>query len=249
MKKIKILILAAGKGTRMGNDFPKVLTPLSGKPLIHHLLENIRGIADVALVVGYKAEEVMMSIGSDYHYIVQSEMLGTAHAVLCAKEFLEKNSAEELIVLYGDHPFIQKKSVERLLEKHRKTGVPLSLLTTQVEDFEDWRKSFLHWGRILRDNHKNVFGIREYKDCSEEERNIREVNPGIYCFRTSWLWPCLEKIKNHNAQKEYYLTDVVEMAMREGINIPTSFISPEECFGINSPEELFLAEKLFSLFQ
>ncbi len=245
MKKTKILILAAGNGKRMGGEVPKVLTPLAGKPLIHHLLDNIRGVADVALVVGYKSEEVMRSLGGAYDFIIEPELLGTGHAVLCAKTFLEKNNIEELIVLYGDHPFIQKKSIENLLEEKRKNSALIALLTTKVENFEDWRKSFLCWGRVLRDNNGVLTVIREYKDSSEKERTTKEVNPGIYCFNTSWLWPRLEKIKNNNAQKEYYLTDVVEMAMCEGIHIPTGFISPEECFGINSPEELLLAEKLF----
>lgn len=245
MYPTKILILAAGKGTRMGGDLPKVLVPLHGKPLIYHLLENIKGTAETLLVVGFKAEEVMETVGDRYDYVFQKETLGTGHAVLSAKEFLEKNSVGELVVLYGDHPFIRRKSIENLLEQHRKNASPISMMTTLVSDFDDWRKSFLHWGRILRDENGNISAIREYKDCTPEEHTIRELNPGVYCFRSSWLWPRLEKIKNHNAQQEYYLTDVVEMAMQEGVQIPTSFISSEECIGVNSLEELRLAEKVF----
>ncbi len=242
--KTKILILAGGKGKRMGGEKPKVLCEFQGKPMIIHLLENIgtKFRNEIGLVLGFGKDEVQKILGDNYFYYFQEELLGTGHAVLCAKDALEKEGIKKLLVLYGDHPFIRGESIKKLFELKNKSNSPLCMMTMQVEDFCDWRKLFVHWGRILRDDTGKIQAIREYRDCSLNEKRTREVNPGIYCFETAWLWTRLEKIKNNNSQKEYYLTDVVEMAMQEGFYIPTTFISSEECIGINSKEELEVVE-------
>lgn len=230
----------------MGADKPKVLCELHGKPLIKHLIENIS--ADVSLpiglVVGHQKELIEKTLGKKFSYYFQKQQLGTAHAVFCAKNSLIKEGVEKLIVLYGDHPFIRGASVKKLIDVQEKNKTPLCIMTTKITDFQDWRKSFFHWGRILRGRNGKIIAIREYKDCSKAERMVRELNPGLYCFQTNWLWKNIEKIRNKNAQKEYYLTDLIEMAINGGYPILSHFLTPKESLGINSFEEFEIAKTL-----
>ncbi|MBI2551437.1 NTP transferase domain-containing protein [Candidatus Uhrbacteria bacterium] len=243
--KLRIVILAAGKGTRMGQPFAKALTPVGGMPILGHLLETIQssGLDPLPVVViGHLGDQIRAAMGDRCAYVEQGDPLGTGHAVRMAAPFLMESDA--VMVLYGDHPFISAESLRRIAKEHEEQGNTITLMTTTVPSFEGWHKAFLKWGRILRGADGAVTDIREYKDASENERNITEVNPALYCFESSWLWKHLHKLGNRNAQKEYYLTDLVAMAVAEGASLSTLPIPPEEAVGINTPEELAFAEGL-----
>ncbi|MFZ3015592.1 MAG: sugar phosphate nucleotidyltransferase, partial [Minisyncoccia bacterium] len=163
----------------------------------------------------------------------------TGHAVSCAKGDCEE--AEDIVVLSGDQPFIKAETIKNLIEKHLESDAKITFTTTILPDFLEWRKGFMGFGRILRKN-SEVTGIREYKDASEEEKNIKEVNAGCYIFNAKWLWKNLEKIKNENAQNEYYLTDLFQIAREDNEKIGTINIEPHEALGANTKEELEILE-------
>ena len=241
--KIKIVILAAGKGKRMESDLPKVLSQVKGKHMIRHVIESVSKIHNEKpyAVVGHKAELVQSELGDLCFYILQKEQLGTGHAVSCAKEDCE--DAEDIVILSGDQPFIKAETIKKLIKKHLESGAKVTFTTTVLPDFLDWRKGFTAFGRILRKDGK-VIGIKEFKDATEEEKKIKEVNAGCYIFNAEWLWKNLEKIKNENAQKEYYLTDLLHIASENNEKIETVKIDPREALGANTKEELAILEKL-----
>lgn len=240
----QIVILAAGKGTRMGADVPKVLLPLHNEPVISHLLNEIKTVPqDTApiIVVGFQEDLVKATLGSEYIYVTQIDQKGTAHAVLSCKGTV---TAENFIVLYGDMPFTTKQSLEKLIELHTNNSAKISMFTAPLPSFENEYEHFLGFGRIIRDQENNIIKIQEYKDCNDEQKQITEVNPGIYMFNTAWLWDQLEQIGDHNVQNEFYLTDIVELAIKDKQKIYSLAIAPEEIYGINTPEHLEFARKL-----
>ena len=235
----QLVILAGGKGTRMGEtDTPKVLHPLHGKPLITHLLKEMKRLSwqyPPVVVVGFKHEQVESALGEEYIYAMQEHQLGTRHAVLCAKDFVE---AESIVVLYGDMPFIRAASVENLAKLRESSGSPLAIFTTTVPSFTGEYACFNGFGRILRDSVGSITAVREFKDATPEERVVAEVNPGIYAFSSTWLWDHISGIETNNVQHEYYLTDMIALAIRDGMNVPSLSIPTEEVFGINTKQEL-----------
>lgn len=241
----KVIILAAGKGTRMDSDLPKVLVPINGEPMIKYLIDSVikSGITDKPiLVVSPDNKEIIQEALKNYNldYAIQEEQLGTGHAVASGKNLVSKET-DKVITFYGDHPFLHPESIKKLTEI--KEGV-LTMMTTALEDFNDWRKNFYHWGRIVRNENNEVKEIVEFKDSNDRQKEIKEVNPGLLCFDSKWLWENIENLKNNNKQAEYYLTDLVKTAFEQNYKIKTSKIKPEEALGINSKEELELAEKL-----
>ena len=246
-EKTQIIILAAGQGKRMGNaTLPKVLTPFKGKPFINHLLESIKdsGVCNKpAIVIGQRAEQIKEVLGSDYIYIFQKEQLGTGHAVMVTKDKLE-GQAENIMVLYGDHPLVSADTIKNVAEAHAESGTVMTMATTIVSDFEGWRQSFIGFGRIVRGQDNKLEKIVEKKDATPEELEIKEVNPSYFCFKTNWLWENLDKLKNNNAQEEYYLTDLVGLAVEQGQQIATVEIELKEALGVNTNEQLKLLEKL-----
>ena len=241
----RFVILAAGMGSRMGGTIPKALIPVGGKPILQRLYESTQtsGIDGVPIiVVGHEREQLCRSFQGTAEYVVQEKQLGTGHAVMMAESAAQGTDA--IIVLYGDHPFISPESLQRLCEQHEKQQNTITMMTVTVPFFEEWYKVFAHWGRILRDQQGNIIGIREYKDTSEEERAIKEVNPAFFCFQADWLWTHLQDLKNDNKQQEYYLTDMIALAFRQGEKISTLSIAPEEAIGINTPEEREIAEQI-----
>lgn len=235
---VQFVILAAGKGKRMNNaELPKVLVPLHGRALISHLLDSVHAIpSDYApvIVVGHKAELVREALGNSYLYAMQTEQLGTGHAVMCAKEVV---TAPYVMVINGDTPFVSAEFLNSLATAMTEESV-MAMGTIALEDYEDWRSTYVSHGRIIRDESNRVVSIREYKDANEAERTIREVNLGFYIFKTDWLYEQLGNIDNHNAQGEYYLTDLVALALASGHEVPTVAIGPVEGLGINSVEHL-----------
>lgn len=241
----RIVVLAAGKGKRMKQPFPKALTPVAGKPILQYLVESVEASkvdGPPVVVVGPERPKLCETFGVTCTYAVQQEQLGTGHAVLSAKEAVGK--ADALIVLYGDHPFLSADSLQRLAKRHEERGNVVTMMTTVVPNFNGWYTAFSHWGRILRGSDGHIIGIREDKDATEEERKIQEVNPALFCFDAKWLWKHIETLKNENVQKEYYLTDLIAMAVSQGQKISSLEIAPEEAVGINTPEECRLAEDL-----
>jgi len=238
----KVIILAAGQGTRIGAvDLPKVLFSLAGKPMIEHLIEQIK--VRPVVVVGFGAEQVKKQLGDRVDYAHQGAQLGTGHAVASAKELLQDYKGP-IVVLYGDHPLVSQQTVEKLFSLYQSKNASVSMLTTEVNNFNDLGGGFYAYGRILRDKENNVSAIRELKDCSAAEKEIKEVNPGYYCFDSQWLWQNISSLHNNNQQDEYYLTDLVEMAVAQGQLIPTEKLDPIECLGINTKEQLEVVEKL-----
>ena len=238
---LKILILAAGKGKRMQSDLPKALIPLKGRHMIKHLLESVKKITDEKpiIIVGHMAPLVQKELGNTCLYTFQKEQLGTGHAVSCAKKYCEKT--KNILVMQGDQPFISPETIKKIIDKHITSQAKITFTTTVLPDFEEWRNAFIAFGRILRKNGE-VLGIQEFRDASEEERKIKEVNAGCYVFDAKWLWKNLDKIKNENAQKEYYLTDLIKIAKGENEKVETVNIKPKEALGANTKEELEILE-------
>lgn len=244
----QIIILAGGKGTRMESDEPKALTLLSRKPFLRHILDTLTTLSvPVApvIVVGYKKEHIFETIGAEYTYAVQTEQLGTGDAVKSAKEHITDLTAP-VVVLYADHPLVSAETIEKLITKQQETKLPVVMATTTVPDFEGWYQAFSTWGRIIRDESGHIVGNIENKDATEEQRTITEVNPCFFVFDGAWLWKHLELLRNENAQKEYYLTDLVKSAFSEGFTISSVSIPPEEAIGANSKKELEILEGIYT---
>lgn len=240
----KIIILAAGKGSRMNSDLPKTLFPIKGKPMIKYLLDSVFSsqIDENPIVVVSPANKDIIAENIDEYpvsYAVQTEQLGTGHAVLSAKNLILED-VENVLILYGDQPFISEKSIKKILENHKSE---ISIMTVKLGDFEEWRKNFFYWGRIVRENNE-IKEIVEFKDADDDIKKIKEVNPAVFCFNKNWLLKNIENLKNSNNQKEYYLTDLIKMAFEQNIKIKSLLIDAKEAVGVNSSEELEIARSL-----
>jgi bifunctional UDP-N-acetylglucosamine pyrophosphorylase / glucosamine-1-phosphate N-acetyltransferase len=245
MEKIKIVILAAGKGKRMKCELPKVLVKLKGQPMIEYLVKSCleSGVdSSPIIVVSPDNKEIIGRALAEYpcQYAIQAEQLGTGHALACAESLIDK-SVDHVICLYGDHPFVSAATIRKLAASHNGA---ITMLTTKVDDFEDWRRCFYSWGRIIRDRSGRIIKNVEFRDASDEIRQIKEVNPSMCRFDCRWLWKNLKKLDNHNAQGEYYLTDLVKMAFAQNLAIQDYYLEAKEVMGLNSQEELAVAEKL-----
>ncbi len=243
--KIRFVILAAGKGTRMGADVPKALVPISGKPILEYLYDSIKATGfeeNPIVVVGKENVRLADSFGGVCDYAVQEQQKGTAHAAACARS--QVGDAEAIIVLYGDHPFVSSETLKNLVALHKEDKSPVTIITTKIDSFDGWKKTYSHWGRILRNEDGEIAGIREFKDATDDERLIQELNPAFYCFDTDWLWENISKIQNNNQNDEYYLTDLIELAVSDGHKISSIQVAPEEAVGVNTPEEKDIAEEL-----
>lgn len=247
--RIGIVILAGGQGRRMDSgDIPKVLVPLYGRPLISHLLHSIEAVrADTnpIIVVGYKAEMVRAALGNQFRYAEQTEQLGTGHALMQARA-LADDHYDHIVVLYGDHPHVPAEVINELIETHLRERATLSLMTVAVSDFDKWRQGLFNFGRVVRDANGNISRIVEKKDATPAEIEIKELNPAYFCFRSDWLWNNLSKLQNKNAQKEYYLTDLLEMAIKSGEKVASFTGDPLAALGVNTKEELRRLEEVLS---
>jgi len=243
----KIVILAAGMGTRMGADVPKALVEIAGQPMIEHLLGNISEAEIDYQPVIVVAPHMLEAFGevcrdSRCEFAIQEKQLGTGHATMSAQNAC--HGAESVIVLYGDHPFISSEVLATLAKLHEESDSVISMLTTKVPNFKKQFEGFKSWGRIVRDSSGRIEKIVEAKDASEVELEIKELNPAIYMFEAEWLWEHLPELENKNAGGEYYLTDLIGIAIEEGENVVTTTAEPLEVIGINTPEELERAENL-----
>ena len=236
---LEIVILAAGQGTRMRSALPKVLHPVAGKPMLAHVIDTARGLAPqrIHVVIGHGAERVRERLqADDLNFVVQEQQLGTGHAVAQAAPYL---SAERVLILYGDVPLIELPTLERLLQQA--SAEQLALLTVELDDPTGY-------GRIIRGQDGEVKAIVEQKDASAEQRAIREGNTGILCVPRQRLEGWLGRLSNANAQGEYYLTDVIAMAVADGLRVATA--QPQaamEVQGANDRLQLAELERFYQL--
>jgi UDP-N-acetylglucosamine diphosphorylase/glucosamine-1-phosphate N-acetyltransferase len=228
------VILAAGKGTRMKSDIVKVLHPLYGKPLLSYVVEAARlaGSHDISIIVGYQANAVREKFQEgNLHFIEQREQLGTGHAVLQARARYE-NDTGDILVLCGDVPLLQATTLRSLRECHIKEKTAVTVLTTIVADSTGY-------GRIVKGPDGKMSKIVEERDATEAEKQIKEINTGIYCVNSHFLFNALRKITNNNAQHEYYLTDIIAIAHESGVGVASLIVADHrEVMGINTPQEL-----------
>ncbi|MCK2000569.1 NTP transferase domain-containing protein [[Brevibacterium] frigoritolerans] len=230
------IILAAGKGTRMKSDLPKVLHQVCGKPMVTHIIDKLKevGIQDIIVVVGHKADMVQDVIGNGVKYAVQTEQKGTGHAVMQAAPLLNENG--ETLIITGDTPLIEQGTISSLIEEHRANRNAGTVLITKFDNPTGY-------GRIIRDQNKQVVGIVEEKDADLVQKNIKEVNTGIFCFDNNHLIEGLPLLTNHNSQNEFYLTDMVSILGKQGVRFGSYLISDnEQVMGINDKEQLLQAE-------
>ncbi|MFL5735108.1 MAG: NTP transferase domain-containing protein, partial [Chloroflexia bacterium] len=257
---LAVVVLAAGLGKRMVSQQSKVLHPLAGLPLAAHVLRALAPLSPsrTVLVVGHGAEQVQDALGHNYgdgnlplEYALQSEQLGTGHAVLMAAHLLQEHQGP-VLVMYGDTPLLRTETLSALLARHRQMSAFLTVLTCIASDPTGY-------GRVLRDQNGNLMGVVEERAATLVQRAISEVNSGVYLFDSDWLWSHLDMVQL-NAQGEYYLTDLVGMAIEEerlrrpvrsdgtrrgpsGV-ITFTLEGLDETMGINSRNQLALAEKM-----
>lgn len=243
--KLAAVILAAGQGTRMKSHLPKVLHPIAGKPMVQWTIDCVShaGTAHIALVIGHGADQVrsslasLLSPGSNFHFVEQVEQRGTGHAVLQARETL-LGKAEAVLVTYGDMPLLKTETLKNLIKQHATSQATITMLTVIADDA-------MGFGRIVRDANQKVLGIVEEVDATPAQLAIKELNCGVYCFNADWLWKHLPQLKPANKKGEYYLTDLVAMAVDEKCEI-ASIVSRDvtEMIGVNTRVHLAQAETI-----
>lgn len=239
---VKSVILAAGKGTRMKSDKPKVVHQVMGKPMVYYSIEAARqaGADEVCVIVGYKADEVKSAIAASVNdvkvdYALQEEQLGTGHAVKCAADFIGRDG--DVIILCGDTPLVTGDTLRKALDFHKESGNGVTVISAMLDDP-------FGYGRIIR-NGDSLAKIVEQKDADEAEQAVKEVNSGMYIFDCAALQDALSHISNDNAQGEYYLPDAIEIIKKMGL--PASAVpmdDADQIRGVNTLEQLADAEKI-----
>lgn len=236
-----VIILAAGKGTRMRSNLPKVLQPLAGHPLLRHVIETAKKLnaANIITIYGHGGDKVQQAFAQEnVQWVEQAEQLGTGHAVKVTLPVLPTDGVS--LILSGDVPCITQETLEKLLAVSRETGIGLVTLTLN---------DAAGYGRIVRENNK-IQAIVEHKDANDAQRQIKEINTGIYCVSNAKLHQWLPKLSNNNAQGEYYLTDIVAMAIADGLEVAS--VEPELAFeveGVNDRVQLAALEREFQSYQ
>jgi UDP-N-acetylglucosamine diphosphorylase/glucosamine-1-phosphate N-acetyltransferase len=235
IQKTAAIVLAAGKGKRMKSDLPKVLHEIHGRPMIKILLDTLATLKleHTVVVIGHKGEQVQRAL---YDYPVsfawQREQLGTGHAVMMTRELMADFDGLTLVIV-GDAPFLSVSSVNKLIEVHCATQAVATCLSMVLPDPAQY-------GRIIRDGKSNrLLDIIEFKDADEKVRQISEVNSGIFCFDNRSLFSVIDRLDRGNAQREYYLTDIVKIFNSNGLRVSVVPAErPEEVLGVNSEEDL-----------
>lgn len=238
------LIMAAGKGTRMNSELPKVVHEVAGRPMVCHVVDAClrAGCERVVVVVGYQQERVRTALGGyggRLAFAVQAEQLGTGHAVQCAEPALSGLDPETpLLALAGDGPLIRAETLRALLDRHLASGAAATLATSVIADPSGY-------GRIVRDADGRFVDIVEQKNASAEQLAIREVNPSYYCFRLGSLLDAVRRVGRNERSGEYYVTDVPAILMRDGLGVEViDAVPPEDVLSINTPEQLAEVDRI-----
>lgn len=241
-ENIMAIVMAAGKGTRMKSKKSKLVQKIYGKEIVKRAVENAEnaGVSDIVAVVGYQKEEVMAVLGDTVKYAYQDDMLGTGHAVLQAKEYLQGKKGR-VLVLNGDVPLLRPETLNKLLEKSIENKEYATLLTAIYDNPYGY-------GRIIRDEGGNVSAIVEEKDTTDDQKEIKEINAGIYCFDIEELLAALEEIKPNNAQGEYYITDVIGIMNKKGLKTGAVVVEDNtEILGVNDRIQLEMLTKVLQM--
>jgi bifunctional UDP-N-acetylglucosamine pyrophosphorylase/glucosamine-1-phosphate N-acetyltransferase len=233
--QILSIVLAAGQGKRMKSKLYKVLHPVCGKPMVGHVMDVLEKIqvTRTVVIVGHGAEAVSSYLGDRAEYVLQAQQLGTGHAVLQASELI-RNEEGTTIVICGDTPLVKEETLAQMIEMHEAKQAAVTILTAELANPNGY-------GRIIRNAQGEVSGIVEQKDCSEAEGRLREINSGTYLFDNQSLFQALAKVKNDNAQQEYYLTDVIGILHEEG-KLVLGFCTDDEAEVIGVNDRIALSE-------
>ncbi|WP_370930854.1 bifunctional UDP-N-acetylglucosamine diphosphorylase/glucosamine-1-phosphate N-acetyltransferase GlmU [Bartonella sp. DGB1] len=235
------IILAAGEGTRMCSNTPKILHKIAGLPMINHVINTVKkaNITDIAVIIGNqssKVEEVLKENLANLKFFKQENRQGTAHAVLTAKKFLENNDSDITYIVYGDTPLIESEDL-KLAQQKITNGADLVIFGFIPPDPQGY-------GRLIEENGK-LIKIIEEKEADDSQKNIKFCNSGLMVVKTKYLLPLLLKIDNNNQKQEYYLTDLVELANKEGLTVEAIKLNWQNLIGINTKEELSIAESIW----
>ncbi len=238
------IILAAGKGTRMGGDAPKVLYEVAGRPMICWVVEACKkaGVGTIVVVVGYRADLVQAALADEPScvFVEQAEQLGTGHAAMMARPRFEQMPAGDTFVLAGDGPLIRHTTLARVLEIHRRRKADATLATSVIDDPTGY-------GRVVRSSSGDFEAIVEQKDATPEQLAIQEVNPSYYCFDAHALFIALDRVSNDNASGEYYLTDAPGLLKQQGKTVVVVDAVPaEDVLSINTPQQLAEVDRILS---
>ncbi|MFN9992384.1 MAG: sugar phosphate nucleotidyltransferase [Phycisphaerales bacterium] len=236
------IILAAGKGTRMRSDLPKVVFEIGGRPMVCAVVDACiaAGCRKIVAVVGYKQELVREALKSypQVEFAVQDEQLGTGHAVQCAAKHFEGQQGDTF-VLCGDGPLIRAQTLKTVLERHDASNAAATLATSVIDDPTGY-------GRIARDASGRFVAIVEHKNCTPDQLRIREVNPSYYCFDIASLFDALKRVTRNALSGEYYLTDVPELLLKAGNTVEViEAVPPQDVLSINTPEDLAHVDAVF----
>lgn len=240
LNNLSAIILAAGQGKRMKSKYAKVMQKISEKPMIEWVCDAVKGaeIEESIVVVGYRAEDVKSYLGDKVKYAFQEKLIGTGNAVLEAEKYLSSHEGYT-VVLCGDVPLISEETIKEVADYHIKNGFAQTVITGYFENPDPL------YGRIVRGTEGNVIKIVEFKDATEEERKIKEVNSGLYFYTTKHLFEALKEVNNNNAQGEYYLTDTVEILINKGYTVGAIKVDDnDEITGINSRKQLAQAQMI-----
>ena len=242
MENLRVIIPAAGKGTRLqaiSKDLPKAMFCVGDRPMLEIVLENTSFIDadDTYIVVGYGKEKILEHFQNKFHYVEQTEQLGTGHAVrVCENEFI--NYEGDVLVTFGDMPLFTKSEMEKMCLQHKTNKAECTLMTAENPDLK-------LWARIVRDENGKFAAIVEGKDCTPEQAEIRELFSGVMVFNSKALFEILPEVGCQNVQKEYYLTQVPELMVEKGLKVDTYFTSDGDSLrGVNTPEDLKICEKI-----
>jgi len=231
---VAAVILAAGMGKRMQSDLPKVLHPVGGRPMLLHVIDVVKaiGASPVVVITGYQAERVEAACaGSGVLFARQAEQLGTGHAVMQAEPALAGRGGT-VVVLNGDVPGLRPQTVRDFIAYHDREHAAATVLTAMLDDPAGY-------GRIVRDANGSLLRIVEQKDATADERDIHEINSGLFCFSAPELFSALKRVTRRNAQNEYYITDVIGLLAAEGKRVRAWCIDDaREVAGVNNPDEL-----------
>ncbi len=240
--EIKSVILAAGKGTRMKSETPKVLHKIFDKTLLGYVLDSVKFASEAFVIVGHKAEEVTEYVNKNYSFaktVLQTPQLGTGHAVsMVCPELATFDGL--VVILCGDTPLVREETMKKFVDEHIASGADLTVMSTIFENPTNY-------GRIIRSANGALEKIVEEKDADASQKAVKEVNAGIYCLNWAKIKPAFSQLTSSNAQGEYYLTDIIEWANRQGLSVQASILDDsDEIYGINSRENLATATRLMN---